>query len=130
VFVDDLAQAMSLLAELRAFGVRLALDDFGTGYSSLSYLRAFPGDYVKIDRSFVLGLREGDTSAAIVESVIGLAGAVGLATVGEGVETVEDADVLRRLGCQLGQGWFFGRPAAAEDLLERFRTDTSHMEVA
>jgi diguanylate cyclase (GGDEF)-like protein/PAS domain S-box-containing protein len=115
-FIDDLEQAMSLLAELRAFGVRLALDDFGTGYSSLSYLRRFPGDYVKIDRSFVYGIREGDAGAAIVHAVIALAGAVGLTPVGEGVETAEDAAVLRQLGCAMGQGWYLGRPVPADEL--------------
>jgi len=128
-FIDDLEQAMSLLAELRAFGVRLALDDFGTGYSSLSYLRRFPGDYVKIDRSFVCGIREGDTGAAIVHAVIALAAAVGLTPVGEGVETAEDAAVLRRLGCPLGQGWHLGRPVPAGELAMALDAPASELHV-
>jgi EAL domain-containing protein (putative c-di-GMP-specific phosphodiesterase class I) len=115
-FLDDIDSAMSLLAELNAFGVRLALDDFGTGYSSLSYLRRFPGDYVKIDRSFISGIRDGEVEAAIVGSIIGLAGALGLAAVGEGVESAADASQLADLGCHFGQGWHFGRPVGADDL--------------
>jgi diguanylate cyclase (GGDEF)-like protein/PAS domain S-box-containing protein len=127
-FLDDIDSAMSLLAELRAFGVRLALDDFGTGYSSLSYLRRFPGDYVKIDRSFISSLRDGEAEAAIVGSIIGLAGALGLAAVGEGVESASDASLLADLGCHYGQGWHLGRPVAADDLATSLLT--APMEVA
>ena len=110
----DADGAVATLRQLRGLGVRLAIDDFGTGYSSLGYLQRFPIDLLKVDRRFVAGLGRDAGDTAIVEAVVGLAHALRLRVVAEGVETVEQAGRLRELGCELGQGYHFGRPAAAE----------------
>ena len=107
-----------VLAELRAvteLGCELAIDDFGTGYSSLAYLTRFPVTALKIDRTFVAGLGVAGESTAVVEAVIGLAEALGLGSVGEGVETAEQLELLRELGCQRAQGYHLGRPMSSDD---------------
>jgi diguanylate cyclase (GGDEF)-like protein len=111
----DAEAAMAVLGRLRDLGVGLSVDDFGTGYSSLSYLKRFPVDSLKIDRSFVDGLGSDPNDSAIVGATIRLADALGLVSVAEGIESAEQAAELRRLGCSLGQGYFFGRPAPAAD---------------
>ena len=98
---------------LKELGVRVGLDDFGTGYSALAYLDRFPLDFLKIDRSFVARLGTGDRADAVVSAIVTLAHAHGLVVTAEGVETAEQADALRRFGCDRGQGWLFGRPAPA-----------------
>ncbi len=105
---------VSALDELCDRGFRTVLDDFGTGYSSLSHLKRFPVEGLKIDRSFVSDLPGDPHAAAIVEAVIGMGRAVGLETVAEGVETEEQAEFVRGLGCAHAQGWLFSRPLAAE----------------
>jgi diguanylate cyclase (GGDEF)-like protein/PAS domain S-box-containing protein len=108
-------EADAILARLRSVGVAITLDDFGTGYSSLSQLRALPITRLKIDRSFVSEI-EGDAgSAAIVRTVIDLAGALGLSVVGEGVETPEQLEALRRWECREAQGFLLARPMAPDD---------------
>jgi EAL domain-containing protein (putative c-di-GMP-specific phosphodiesterase class I) len=99
-----------VLRRLKALGVRLAIDDFGTGYSSLGYLKHFPVDVVKIDRSFVMGLDTNPVDSAIAAAVIGLAKALGMTTVAEGVETEAQLIHLEALGCQVMQGYYFSRP--------------------
>ena len=99
------------LQQLDELGVRLVLDDFGTGYSSFQHLKDFPIDMVKIDRSFVANLGRGEQDAAIIESVVSMASALGLGVIAEGVESEAQADALRRLGCPLAQGYYFGPPA-------------------
>ena len=106
-----LADASSVVA-LSELGVRLAIDDFGTGYSSLDHLRRFPFDLVKIDRSFVAAL-DGARGTAIVAAVVGLAHALGLEALAEGVETEAQHDALRGIGCDLAQGFWFARPEPA-----------------
>jgi EAL domain-containing protein (putative c-di-GMP-specific phosphodiesterase class I) len=98
------------LQRLDELGVRLVLDDFGTGYSSFQHLKDYPIDMVKIDSSFVANLGRGEQDAAIVESVVSMATALGLGVIAEGVETEAQADALRRLGCPLAQGFHFGPP--------------------
>ena len=98
------------LRELSELGVRIALDDFGTGYSSLSLLRRFPVDEVKIDRSFIDPVLEDRSALAIVKAVLSMCRDLGLPTVAEGIETAEQRDLLRELGCTHGQGFLFGRP--------------------
>lgn len=114
--VGDLELARTLLFQLKALGVRLALDDFGTGYSSLRHLQVLTFDKVKIDQSFVNAMLTDKDSGKIVSAVIGLAHNLGLVVVAEGVETAETAALLRKLGCDIGQGWLFGRPAAEENI--------------
>jgi diguanylate cyclase (GGDEF)-like protein len=107
------------LQHLRAEGVRIALDDFGTGWSSLSYLSRFPVDVLKLDRSFTATLHRGRGGEAVPAAVVQLARALDLQVVAEGIETVEQAERLRSLGAQLGQGYLHGRPADATASLER-----------
>ena len=107
------------LGSLRGLGVRVAIDDFGTGYSSLGYLRRFPLDAVKIDRSFIEDVTEGTRQAALVHAIVELCRTLELDTVAEGVETREQAIRLTELGCELAQGFYFGRPMPARDLARR-----------
>ena len=114
VLMGDVAASGSVLAELKALGLRLYVDDFGTGYSSLTYLRRFPVDGVKVDRTFVAGLGTSSDDDAIVRAVIGLAHGLGLVAVAEGVETQAQLDVLVDLRCDIAQGYHLGRPAEAD----------------
>jgi diguanylate cyclase (GGDEF)-like protein/PAS domain S-box-containing protein len=112
--MGDADATVKTLEHLKAIGIRLAIDDFGTGYSSLGYLKRFPIDVLKVDRSFVAGLPANRGDAAIVRAVVGLTRALGLKAVAEGVETKDQLDELRGLGCDQGQGYLFGRPTATE----------------
>jgi diguanylate cyclase (GGDEF)-like protein/PAS domain S-box-containing protein len=112
--MGDADATVKTLEHLKAIGIRLAIDDFGTGYSSLGYLKRFPIDVLKVDRSFVAGLPANRGDAAIVRAVVGLTRALGLKAVAEGVETADQLTELRDLGCDQGQGYFFGRPVATE----------------
>jgi diguanylate cyclase (GGDEF)-like protein/PAS domain S-box-containing protein len=108
--MEDAEHAVGVLRGLKGLGVRVAVDDFGTGYSSLVYLKRLPVDELKIDRSFVDGLPDDPEDRAIVSSVIALARAVGLRVVAEGVETAQQRQALKDLGCDYGQGYLWGRP--------------------
>jgi EAL domain-containing protein (putative c-di-GMP-specific phosphodiesterase class I) len=108
--MQDASRNLETLHRLKALGVRLSIDDFGTGYSSLAYLKRLPVDCVKIDRSFVRTVDTSAVDAAIVASVINLARAVGMSTVAEGVETREQFEALRDLGCDVIQGFYFAKP--------------------
>ena len=108
--LGDTDAATEVLRALRALGVRVVIDDFGTGYSSLAYLRRLPVDGVKIDKSFVAGLGSSPEDSAIVRAVLGMAGALGLTTIAEGVESRRQLDELLRLGCDYAQGFYFARP--------------------
>ena len=110
VLMQDAEAATRMLVDLKALGVRLAIDDFGTGYSSLNYLRRFPIDELKIDRSFVASLDDGPTQSAVVLSILRLSETLRLETVAEGIEEPQQLAVLRDLGADLGQGYFFARP--------------------
>ena len=114
--LTDMGRAQTIAKELKAMGCKLALDDFGTGYSSLAHLQSLPFDELKVDRSFVSVMTTTRESRKIVASILGLAHSLGLATVGEGVETEEQADMLLWLGCEQGQGWLYGRPALGDKL--------------
>jgi EAL domain-containing protein (putative c-di-GMP-specific phosphodiesterase class I) len=95
---------------LRDIGVKIALDDFGTGFSSLNYLRAFPFDKIKIDRCFVTDLAKRDDCRAIVSAVLTLAKSLGMRTTVEGIECVEQVEILQELGCDEMQGFLFSKP--------------------
>ncbi|MGP6157226.1 MAG: EAL domain-containing protein [Vulcanimicrobiaceae bacterium] len=114
ILLSDVANARRTIAELKALGVRLSLDDFGTGYSALAYLKHLPVDTLKIDRTFVRDLPTDRGDAAIVSAVVALGHARDMTVVAEGVETAEQATLLRRLGCDALQGFHFSRalPAA------------------
>jgi PAS domain S-box-containing protein len=113
-FLNNVERAQTITSELKAMGCMLALDDFGTGYSSLGHLQALPFDHLKIDGSFVKSMTNTRGSRKIVGAIIGLGRSLGLTIVAEGVETAEQADVLLYLGCDLVQGWLYGRPVPAE----------------
>jgi diguanylate cyclase (GGDEF)-like protein len=114
VLMRDDEAALAILHQLRAIGVRIALDDFGTGYSSLSYLQRFPFDKIKIDRCFVTDIAESNGSSCIVQAVVNIAAAQHMTTTAEGVETEQQRDLLRALGCTEMQGYLFSaaKPAA------------------
>jgi predicted signal transduction protein with EAL and GGDEF domain len=115
VLIRDDDAALAVLHQLRAIGVRIALDDFGTGYSSLSYLQRFPFDKIKIDRCFVNDITSKGGSS-IVQAVVNIAAARDMMTLAEGVETSQQRELLRALGCTEMQGFLFSRPAPAADI--------------
>ena len=113
----DAPTALGVLARLRERGFAIAVDDFGTGHSSLAYLHHLPVTVLKIDRSFVADVASDPSALAIAGSIVELARTVGLTVVAEGVETVEQADLLRTLGCDAGQGWLWGRAMSPEEAI-------------
>ncbi|MDQ5834565.1 MAG: EAL domain-containing protein [Actinomycetota bacterium] len=113
-FVEDLDTSVAVLKALRELGVILSLDDFGTGYSSLSVLDRYPLDKLKIDRSFVARLDSGDRARRLFTAVVGVAQALGLSSVAEGVETREQLDTITDMGCDSAQGFFLSRPREPE----------------
>jgi EAL domain-containing protein (putative c-di-GMP-specific phosphodiesterase class I) len=120
----DPRRVLATIARLHKIGVAMALDDFGTGYSSMQHLRRLPLAEVKVDRSFVLGMADDADDAAIVRSVIELAGALGLRVVAEGVEDERTWRRLHAAGCHVAQGWFYARPMPGDELvtwLARYR---------
>jgi diguanylate cyclase (GGDEF)-like protein/PAS domain S-box-containing protein len=124
VLLDDSETVLDILRQLKQLGARLAIDDFGTGYSSLSYLHRFPVDILKIDRSFVERLSHTSDTAELARTVVRLAQSLQLVTVAEGVEDHAQFLALRRMGCDIGQGYYFGRPmegAEMERLLDQER---------
>ena len=123
LFMSDLDYSKKILANLKEKGIRIAIDDFGTGFSSLSYLEQLPIDILKIDISFVQKITSDRRSAAIVQSIIAVAQALSLSTVAEGVETVEQLDILTKLNCDNIQGWLFAK-AMPKDQFELFLTSS------
>jgi EAL domain-containing protein (putative c-di-GMP-specific phosphodiesterase class I) len=117
VAMEEQEDTFTRLSELKQLGIELAIDDFGTGYSSLSYLKRLPVDVLKIDKSFVWGLGEDDANTMLVSAIIELAHALGLRTVAEGVETAEQLEQLRKLGCDVVQGNYLMRAFTSEEML-------------
>jgi len=111
--IPDPSTALEVLSSLRRLGVSLLMDDFGTGYSSLNHLHTLPFDVLKIDRSFVMRMTEGEQPLQIVRTIVELARVMGMDVVAEGIETQEQHALLRQLGCRFGQGFLFSRPVAA-----------------
>jgi EAL domain-containing protein (putative c-di-GMP-specific phosphodiesterase class I) len=118
--VMGVGDACGLLQRLRDFGISLALDDFGTGYSSLSYLKLLPVQQLKIDQSFVTGIGRNSDDEAIIRTVMELANRLDFEVVAEGVETVEQAEFLARLGCQQLQGYLHGKAVAPDEFRARW----------
>jgi EAL domain-containing protein (putative c-di-GMP-specific phosphodiesterase class I) len=114
--LDDLRTAQSVAGEMKSMNCRLALDNFGTGHSSLFHLMALPFDELKIDRSFVHAVDQNGDSRKIVAALVNLAKSLGMTTVAQGVETEEQAAIMGDLGCELAQGWLFGKPGAASEI--------------
>jgi EAL domain-containing protein (putative c-di-GMP-specific phosphodiesterase class I) len=114
IAMGDADRALSVLAELKALGVRLSIDDFGTGYSSLSRLPRFPVDALKIDRSFIMNMSSDRESREIVRLIVMLAHSVDLKVVAEGTETQDQIEELKRLGCEMAQGYFYSPPVSAQ----------------
>ena len=121
VLMQNSEATLATLHRLRELGVKISMDDFGTGYSSLSYLRSFPFDKIKIDRSFISGLATGDDSVAIVLAIAGLAKHLGMATTAEGVETRQQLQQVKALGCSEMQGFLFSPPRRIDEVMQLFR---------
>jgi EAL domain-containing protein (putative c-di-GMP-specific phosphodiesterase class I) len=121
VLMQNSEATLATLHRLRELGVKISMDDFGTGYSSLSYLRSFPFDKIKIDRCFISGLATGDDSVAIVMAIAGLAKHLGIATTAEGVETKQQLQQVKALGCSEMQGFLFSPPRRIDELTQMFR---------
>jgi len=119
VVMTDIARAMDSIVKLQSMGIKVSIDDFGTGYSSLAYLRELPIDKIKIDRSFIQEVASNDSDLTIVKSMIDLSHGLGKRVLAEGVETVEQLNVLRHLGCDAVQGYFINKPLP-EDKLVRY----------
>jgi len=116
ILINNTERAVHVLRRLKGLGIRIAMDDFGTGYSSLSYLQTFPFDKIKIDRSFIYDLESNLQARAIVRAVIGLASAINVPVIAEGVETQGQIDLLKDQGCNEIQGFFIGRPMPPSEL--------------
>ncbi|WP_245539296.1 putative bifunctional diguanylate cyclase/phosphodiesterase [Thiobacillus thioparus] len=116
IFMQDVEAAVSIILALKALGVAVAIDDFGTGYSSLAHLKRFPLDILKIDRYFVKDIPHAPVNEALISSILALCRGLKLGTVAEGVENREQLEVLRKLGCQVVQGYFISRPVPADEI--------------
>jgi diguanylate cyclase (GGDEF)-like protein len=119
--LSDANKARWAIEQLQSLGVSISLDDFGTGYASLSYLREFGFDELKIDRSFVADMQDDPKNLALVQTMIDLGARLNLVVVPEGIETKEQADLLRQMGCKRGQGYLFGRPVPLQILLRNLK---------
>ncbi len=125
VLMRDSEDAQRVLLLLKSLGVTLALDDFGTGFSSLSYLQRFPIDVLKIDKSFVEPMADASYDPRLVRAIISLGQSLGMRIVAEGIETPEQLEALRALGCGMGQGYLFDRPMMSDELLARIKRELS-----
>jgi diguanylate cyclase (GGDEF)-like protein len=120
MLLDDINQTIDLLTQIKSRNIQVSIDDFGTGYSSLNYIHRLPADYLKIDRSFVNQMQEASRNYQIVRTIIALGNQIGLAVVAEGIETSQQLQILRDLGCQFGQGYLFSKPLSVEEIESKF----------
>ncbi|MYM91588.1 EAL domain-containing protein, partial [Rugamonas sp. FT82W] len=125
LLIDKMEQTIARMHQLAALGLRFSIDDFGTGYSSLAYLKKMPLYELKIDRSFIMDTPDDANSRALVQSILAMAGHLGLRVVAEGVETRAQADFLVAHGCDRMQGYLYARPAPLADLIDRLRGETA-----
>jgi PAS domain S-box-containing protein len=129
VAMADAERTHQLITRLKALGVKLVLDDFGTGYSSMSYLRRFAVDSLKIDRSFISAVHASQENLAIVSTILALAAALGIDAVAEGLETTEQLEDVRKVGCKLAQGYLFSRPVDEDMITRLLAEDDSHSAI-
>ena len=122
ILLENTEKVIEAMSRLRASGISIAMDDFGTGYSSLSYLSRFPIDKIKIDRSFVKGTADDDSSLAVIRAVVGLTGSLGMISTAEGVETLDQLTLLETEGCTEIQGYYFSKPIPAVDIPKLMET--------
>ena len=125
ILLEGTERTLAILHQLRGFGVRIAMDDFGTGYSSLSYLQSFPFDKIKIDQSFVQGIVSNAGSLNIVRAVAALANGLGIAATAEGVETIEQLDIIRSEGCTEMQGFLLSKPLQIDEVRQLLLSKTT-----
>ena len=123
ILLEDDESALKTFRRIQGHGVHIAFDDFGTGYASLTYLKKFPLDRLKIDQSFVRDVRTDSGDAAIVGATISLCKSLGLSAIAEGIEDAATADLLARMGCDEGQGYYFGAPMPAAEFERRYLTN-------
>ncbi|MEM7288680.1 MAG: EAL domain-containing protein, partial [Actinomycetota bacterium] len=126
--MSDAEETMDILRRFRDLGVKIAIDDFGTGYSSLAYLKRLPANSLKVDKAFVDGLGISTEDTSLVTGIVGLASALDLAIVAEGVENETQLRELRRLGCEYSQGYFHSRPLPAEEFSRWLGHETDVVE--
>ena len=117
MLVADFEEVVEKMRALQALGIRFAIDDFGTGYSSLAYLKRLPLDILKVDQSFVRDIGSDPNDAAIVETIISMAHHLELQVIAEGVENQYEVDFLQQKGCDIFQGYYFGKPMSFKALL-------------
>jgi predicted signal transduction protein with EAL and GGDEF domain len=130
VAMQDVERTARVLSELKVLGVHTSIDDFGTGYSSLSHLRRLPLDILKLDRSFVSEMDNGNESREIVRTIVSLAHILGMDVVAEGIETAEQADQLRSFGCKYAQGYFFSKPMTRSSVEALLGSDLRYASLA
>ena len=118
--MNDRQDIIERLLKLSQAGVHLAIDDFGTGYSSLSYLQKFPIDTLKIDRSFIQNIKHSDEEACIVNAIVSMANGLKMSIVAEGIESTQQLNYLRSLGCNVVQGFLFGQATELTQLSQQF----------
>ena len=127
ILLENSLDTLGILTSLKDLGVSIALDDFGTGYSGLGSLNNFPIDKIKIDRSFVKELGTKPKSVELIRAAINIGQSLGMATLAEGIETKEQLDILRALGCQQGQGFLFSRAVPASEISEKLKVQNNPM---
>ena len=120
MLMDNLDYAIEVLKQIQALGISVTIDDFGTGYSSLSYLKRLPINSLKVDKSFITDIPQDKDDMEITAAIIAMAHKLNLDVVAEGIETDEQWSFLKKNSCDVGQGFLFSKPLAAEDLLKRF----------
>ena len=129
ILLGDNEQLIDIFRDIQNLGVSVAFDDYGTGYASLSYLKKFSFDTLKIDRSFVRELREGSDDAAIVASTIDLSKLLGLAVMAEGIEDRATTDLLLKMGCKQGQGYYFSHPIPVAEFERKYLLNEPFLSV-
>ncbi len=128
LFINDDPHTLTILHKLNELGISIAIDDFGKGYSSLSYLKKLPVQTLKIDRLFIKDLNRNDNSIAIVKAIIAMGHALNKVVIAEGVETIDQLEILKELGCDRAQGFYISRPKQADDFYDQSKTEIIHLE--